>query len=52
MLNAKFQDHRTSGSREEDFLKVFTIYRHWGHLSHVTEPFIQMFVPPSQGGST
>ena len=36
MLNAKFQDHRTSGSREEVFLKVFTIYRHWGHLSHVT----------------
>ena len=36
MLNAKFQDHRTSCSREGRFLKVFTIYRHWGHLSHVT----------------
>ena len=35
MLNAKFQDHRTSGSGE-DFLKVFTIYGHGGHLGHVT----------------
>ena len=26
MLHAKFQDHRTSGSGEEDFFKVFTIY--------------------------
>ena len=26
MLQAKFQDHRTSSSGEEDFLKVFTIY--------------------------
>ena len=35
MLHAKFQDHRTSGSGE-DFLKVFTIYVHGGHLGHVT----------------
>ena len=28
----KFQDHRTSSSGEEDFLKVFTIYGHGGHL--------------------
>ena len=34
MLHAKFQDHRTYGSG--DFLKVFTIYRHGGHLGHVT----------------
>ena len=27
MLHAKFQDHRTSGSGEEDFLKVF--YHIW-----------------------
>ena len=26
MLYAKFQDHRTSGSGVEDFLKVFIIY--------------------------
>ena len=36
MLHAKFQDHRTSDSGEEDFLKVFTIYGRGGHLGHVT----------------
>ena len=36
MLHAKFQNHRTSGSREEDFLKFFTIYGRGGHLGHVT----------------
>ena len=36
MLRAKFQDHRTSGSGEEDFFKVFTIYGHGGHLGHAT----------------
>ena len=35
MLHAKFQDHRTSGSGEEDF-KGVTIYGHGGHLGHVT----------------
>ena len=35
MLHAKFQNHRTSGSGEEDF-KGFTIYGHDGHLGHVT----------------
>ena len=36
MLHAKFQDHRTSGSGEEDFQSFFTIYGHGGHLGHVT----------------
>ena len=36
MLLAKFQNHRPSGSGEEDFLKVFAIYSHGGHLGHVT----------------
>ena len=36
MLHAKFQDHRTSGSGEEDFLSFFNIYWHGGHLGHVT----------------
>ena len=35
MLHAKCQDHRISGSVEEDF-KGFTIYGHGGHLDHVT----------------
>ena len=36
MLHAKGQDHRTSGSGEEVFLKVFTINGNGGHLGHVT----------------
>ena len=36
MLHAKFQDHNISGSGEEGFFKVFTIYGHGGHLGHVT----------------
>ena len=36
MLHAKFENHRPSGSGEEDFLKVFAIYSHRGHLGHVT----------------
>ena len=39
MLHTKFQGHRPFGSREEDFLKVFTIYGHGGHLGHVTRTF-------------
>ena len=36
MLHTKFRGNRTSGSGEEDFQRVFTIYGHGGHLSHVT----------------
>ena len=36
MLHAKIQTHRPSGSGEEDFLKVFAIYSHGGHLGYVT----------------
>ena len=36
MLDAKFQNHRPSGSEEEDFKKKFAIYSHGGHLGHVT----------------
>ena len=36
MLNAKFRGNRPAGSGEEDFLRVFTIYRRGGHLGHVT----------------
>ena len=36
MLHAKFQNHRPSGSEEEDFLKKIAIYSHGGHLGHVT----------------
>ena len=52
MLHAKFQDHRTCGSGEEDFFKVFTINGHGGHLGHVTLTIYINFRSPSQGGST
>ena len=47
MLRAKFQDHRPSGSGEEDFLKVFAIYSHGGHLGHVTWTIYINFWSPS-----
>ena len=46
MLHAKFQDHWTSGSGEEDFLKVFAIYGHGGHLGHVTLTIYTNFRSP------
>ena len=37
MLHTKSQGHQPSGSGEEDFKRVFTIYGHVGHLGQVTE---------------
>ena len=36
MLYAKIQNHRPSGSEEEDFKFFFDIYSHGGHLGHVS----------------
>ena len=36
MLHTKFRGNRSTGSGDEDFLSVFTIYGHGGHLGHVT----------------
>ena len=36
MLQTKFSENQPAGSREEDFLRVFTIYERGGHLGHVT----------------
>ena len=36
MLHTMFQGHWSIGSGEEDFVKVFTIYGHGGHVGHVT----------------
>ena len=52
MLYAKFQDHRTSGSGEEEILKVFTIYGRGGHLGHVTWTIYTNFGSPFPGSST
>ena len=36
MLHTKFHGNRSTGSREEDFWRVLTIYGHGSHLGHVT----------------
>ena len=36
MLHTKVRENQPAGSGEEDFLKLFTIYGHGGHLGHVT----------------
>ena len=36
MLHTKFGGNRHAGSGKENFLRVFTIYGHGGHLGHVT----------------
>ena len=36
MLHTKFRGNRPACSGEEDFLRVFTIYRRGGHLGHLT----------------
>ena len=47
-LHTKFQSNRPSGSGEDSF-KVFTIYGHDGHPSHVPRPNIRTFFPPLSG---
>ena len=37
MLHMKSQGHQPSGSGEEDFKRVFTIYGHVRHLGDVTK---------------
>ena len=35
-MHTKLRGNRPTGSGEEDFLRVFTIYERGGHLGHVT----------------
>ena len=44
MLHTKFREHWPAGSGEEDFFKVFTIYGHGSHLSHVTSIISNIFI--------
>ena len=37
MLHTKFHEKRPTGSGDEDFLRVFTIYGRGGHLGHVIQ---------------
>ena len=43
MLYNKLRGNRPSGSGEEDFLRVFTIYGCGGHLGHVTSIMLADF---------
>ena len=43
MLHTTFREYRPAGSGEEDFLRVFTIYWHGGHLGHVTRIMLTNF---------
>ena len=43
MLHTKSQGHQPSGSGEEIFYRVFTIYGRGGHLGHVTKIFCMHF---------
>ena len=51
ILHAKFQDHRTSGSGEEEFLRFLPYMDMVAILVMLPGPFILTFVPPSKGGS-
>ena len=46
MIHTKFRRNRPAGSEEEDFLRVFTIYRLAGHLGHVTQMLRTNFRSP------
>ena len=41
MVHTKFHENPPTGS--EDFRRVFTIYRHGGHLGHVTSIMLTNF---------
>ena len=43
MLHTKFHENQSACSGEEDFLMVFTIYWHGGHLGHVTSILLTNF---------
>ena len=46
MIHAKFQDHRTSGSGEEDFLSFLPYMGNGGHLGYVTSTIYINFLCP------
>ena len=48
MLHTKLHGNPSTGSEEENFCSVFTIYVHGSHLGHVTRIIIinfHLFVP-------
>ena len=54
MLHTKFRGNRPAGSGEEDFLRVFTIYGHLGHVTNFMSSDFHFLVPenfPTKIGS-
>ena len=49
MLPTKYQPYPPVDSGEEDFLMVFTIYGHSGHLEFRIKTILVFFVPPMPG---
>ena len=50
MLHTKFRGNRPASSREEDFLRVFTIKRrdsHFGHVTSIMSSKLYFLVPES-----
>ena len=43
MRHTKFHQNRSTGSAEEEFWRVFTIYGHGDHLGHVTSIMLMNF---------
>ena len=43
MLNTKFRGNQPTGSTEEDFQSIITIYGRVGHLGHVTSIMLSDF---------
>ena len=52
MLYTMFRGNRPTGSGEEDFLRFLPYMDMAAILVMSPGPFIQTFVPPSQGGCT
>ena len=51
MIYAKIQPQGILGYGEEDFLKVFTIYGHGGHLGQCMATILASFHFPAAGKS-
>ena len=48
MLHTKFHGNQSTGSRKEDFLRVFTIYGRGGHLGHDPDAANKLSFPLSK----
>ena len=47
MLHTKFRENRPAGSREEEFLRVFTCGGHLGHVTSIMSSYFHFLVSES-----